>query len=139
MGMVHADIELVNLQDIGDARRCMIGEEEVRRIQVRALVDTGCYFMAINENLQSYLDLTFIARRTILLANGQVEEYDFVGPLGIKYAGRTICCDAIVLPGDSEPLLGAIPIEQLDAYIDPRRQELILHEVHKVLNVFKAV
>jgi hypothetical protein len=31
------------------------------------------------------------------------------------------------MPGDSEPLLGAIPMEELDVLINVKRQELILN------------
>ena len=36
----------------------------------------------------------------------------------------------MVLPGDNEVLLGAIPMEDLDVVINPRRQELELHPEH---------
>jgi hypothetical protein len=36
----------------------------------------------------------------------------------------------MVLPGDCEPLLGAIPLEDMDVLIDPQRQELIVNPDH---------
>jgi hypothetical protein len=36
----------------------------------------------------------------------------------------------MVLPGDSEPLLGAIPLEDMDVIIHPLRQELIVNPEH---------
>lgn len=36
----------------------------------------------------------------------------------------------MVLPGDSEPLLGAIPLEEMDVLIHPLRQELIVNPEH---------
>jgi hypothetical protein len=33
----------------------------------------------------------------------------------------------MVLPGDSEPLLGAIPMEDMDVVINPLRQELTVN------------
>ena len=38
--------------------------------------------------------------------------------------------DAMVLRGDNEPLLGAIPMEDMDVLIHPLRQELIVHPDH---------
>jgi len=35
-----------------------------------------------------------------------------------------------VLPGDSEPLLGAIPLEDMDVIIHPQRQELVVNPDH---------
>ncbi len=42
MGLVYADIELINAEDLGLARRHYIGEDEIKRMSVVALVDTGC-------------------------------------------------------------------------------------------------
>jgi hypothetical protein len=41
------------------------------------------------------------------------------------------------LPGDSEPLLGAIPIEEMDVLIHPMRQELIVNPEHPNYAVLK--
>ena len=43
MGYVYADVELTNAEDIGLARRYIIGEEEIRRVHSNILVDTGAY------------------------------------------------------------------------------------------------
>ena len=37
---------------------------------------------------------------------------------------------ALVLPGDIEPLLGMIPLEEMDVMIDPARQELVVNPAH---------
>ena len=39
MGLVHANIELINGDDLSDVARHRMGEDEVRRIEVKALVD----------------------------------------------------------------------------------------------------
>jgi len=64
------------------------------------------------------------------MANGSVVEYDVVGPIRVKFANRTATCNAFVLPGDGEPLLGAIPMEEMDVLIHPQRQELIVNPEH---------
>jgi len=35
---------------------------------------------------------------------------------------------AVVLPGDTEPLLGAIPMEDIDVMIDPRSEKLRVNQ-----------
>ena len=59
MGFVYADIELVNAEDIAMARKYIIGEEEIKRIKVKMLVDTGAYNLCINESIQAQLDYHF--------------------------------------------------------------------------------
>lgn len=99
--------------------------DEVRRITVRALVDSGAILMGINENIQEVLQLPVIGVEKVKLANGQVAYYDLVGPLEVQYEDYTAHCQAVVLPGDSEPLLGAIPMETMNVIIHPARQELV--------------
>jgi hypothetical protein len=36
----------------------------------------------------------------------------------------------MVLPGDNEPLLGAIPLEDMDVIIHPYKQQLIVNPEH---------
>ena len=130
MGTVYADIELTNAVDKGDARRSIIGEEEVRSLRLKMLADSGAYMMAINETIQSQLQLPFLEKRKVRLANNSVVEYDVVGPIDVKFANRMATCSAFVLPGDSEPLLGIIPMGEMDVMIHPFRQELIVNPEH---------
>lgn len=51
MGLVYADIELINAIDLELARRFKIGDDEIKRMQVKMLVDTGSVYMCINESV----------------------------------------------------------------------------------------
>jgi clan AA aspartic protease len=130
MGLTYAEIELVNTEDIALARRHHIGEEEVKRMTVSMLVDSGAYNLCINESIQAQLDLPFIEKRKAEMANGSIEEFDVVGPVEVKFKNRSTTCRALVLTGSSEPLLGAIPLEDMDVLIHPQRQELIVNPEH---------
>ncbi len=137
MGLVYADIELINAVDLENARRHIIGEEEVRRMWLNVLADSGAYMMAINETIQSQLELPFLEKRKVQVADSRVIEYDVVGPVHVRFANRKATCNAFVLPGDSEPLLGAIPMEEMDVLIHPLRQELIVNPEHPNYAVLK--
>lgn len=130
MGLVYAEIELINGDDIALARRHYIGEEEIKRMHVSALVDTGSYMLCINENIQEQLQLPVVEKRKAQLADGSIAEYDVVAPVELRFKNRRSTCSAMVLPGDSEPLLGAIPLEDMDVLIHPLRQELIVNPNH---------
>jgi len=130
MGLVYANIELINSGDLALARRNVIGEEEIRRYKLGMLANSGAYIMAINETIQEQLGLPTVEFRKAQMADGSVVEYEVVGPVHVKFANRTAVCNAFVLPGDSEPLLGAIPMEEMDVLIHPQRQELIVNPEH---------
>ncbi len=130
MGMVYAEITLINGDDLAMAKRHIIGEEEVKKMTVTMVVDSVAYMMAINETIQAQLDLPFIEKRKSIMADGSIVEHDVVGPIHVKFANRTAICSAVVLQGDNEPLLGAIPMEEMDVIIHPRRQEMMVNPDH---------
>ncbi len=130
MGLIYADIELINSFDLEMAKRHMIGEEEIKRTHVNALVDTGAIMLCINENIQSLLQFPVQEKRKAETAYGRIVECDVVSHVEVRFKNRQTSCRAMVLPGDSEVLLGAIPLEDMDVLIHPQRQELIVNPDH---------
>ena len=130
MGLVYAELELINAGDLELARRNMLDIDEVKKMNVEMLVDSGSYYMCINETVKELIDLNILEKRKWQLANGQIVEYEVVGPIEVKFKNRRCHVDAMVLPGDSEMLLGAIPKEDLDVLIHPLRQELVVNPEH---------
>jgi clan AA aspartic protease len=127
MGFVHAEIELISGDDLVLARRNLIGEDEVKGMNILALVDTGSIMLCINENIQEYLKFPVVETKRVKLANGEIVECQVVTNVEIRFKNRATTCRAIVLPGDSEPLLGAIPLEDMDVLIHPQTQQLIVN------------
>ena len=130
MGLIYAEIELINGEDLVLARRNFIGEDEIKSIRVNMPVDTGGIYMCINENIQEQLKLPVLEQRKGQLANGSIVEYNVVGPIEVKFKNRRCSVNAMVLPGDNEPLLGAIPLEDMDVLVHPYRQELVVNPDH---------
>lgn len=124
MGLVYADITLINGEDMVLARRNILWMEEIKQMTVSMLVDTGSINMCINETLKEQLNLPVIEKRKGQLANSEEVEYGVVGPIEVKFKNRRCNVNAIVLPGDNEPLLGAIPLEDMDILIHPTKREL---------------
>ncbi len=137
MGLTYADVELINSVEIGMARRHMIGEEEIKRVNINILVDIGAYMLCINENIKEILQVPVVEKRRGQLADGNVVEYDVAGPIEIRFKTRRCVVDAMVLKGDNEPLLGAIPLEDMDVLIHPLRQELIVNPEHPFMSQMK--
>ena len=128
--MVHAEIELVNGDDLALVRKNIIDIDEVRRMNLNMLVDTRAFLMAINESIQEQMQFPLVDKRKLVLANGEIEEFDLVGPVIVKFQDRSSTCSALVLKGNTEPLLGAIPMEDMDVIVHPSRQELVGNPDH---------
>ena len=63
MGLIYAEIELINGEDMVLARQNYIGVEEIKRMHVNMLVDTNSVYMCINENIQEQLQLPLQEKR----------------------------------------------------------------------------
>lgn len=135
MGLIYAEIELINAGDLELAKRNFMDADEIKKIRIDMLVDTGAYNLCINEEIQAQLQLSFVEKRSAFTADNRLIEMDVVGPVFVKFKNRTTSCLAMVLPGNSEPLLGAIPLEDMDVLIHPLRQELIVNPDHPYQSV----
>jgi clan AA aspartic protease len=124
MGLTYANIKLVNGDDLTLSQNNIIGEDEIKFIHVNASVDTGCITFCINDAIQEVLKLKKKGTRKSVLANGQVLELDVLGPIEIYYLDRYCTTNALLMPGNEEPLLGAIPMEEMDLIVHPSRGEL---------------
>ena len=60
MGLVYAEVEIINAGDIEMARRNLMDEDDVKRMTVTMLVDSGAYNLCINEEIQEQLQLPII-------------------------------------------------------------------------------
>ena len=127
MGLTYADITLSNSVDVGMARRGAIANTDVRQIKVSALVDSGAYMLTIDTSIKTQLGLEVFETLEVELADGTRQECEIVGPVILRFKNRRTSCDALVLPGVTEVLLGAIPLEGLDVVLDAKTQQLIVH------------
>ncbi|MFN0035689.1 MAG: clan AA aspartic protease [Saprospiraceae bacterium] len=130
MGLVYTEIELINGGDLEMERRKLMDKDEVRRMYITALVDTGSYMLCINESIQEQLQFPIVEKRKAETADGRILEFDVAGSVEVRFRNRATTCRAMILPGDSEPLLGAIPLEDMDVLVHPQRQELIVNPEH---------
>ncbi|MBA3649129.1 MAG: clan AA aspartic protease [Chitinophagales bacterium] len=133
MGTIKAEIELVNpydlvLQDEGKKK-----SEEVRKMKITALVDTGAYMLCINHSINKQLGLRHIGYQNAELGDGSVTTIEVVGPVTINFKNRNTACRALVLPGNAQPLLGSIPMEDLDVVLQPLKQTIDINPDHPII------
>jgi clan AA aspartic protease len=119
MGLTYANIELLNAGDVENTRRHLIGEDEIRKISISCLVDTGAITMIINEEMRETLGLSIIGTRQGQLADGRKMMLPVAGPIEIRFEDRFCTTNALVVAEANEALLGAIPMEEMDLWIHP--------------------
>src|SRR5688572_24075817 len=111
MGITHAEIGIENTFN-------------KRRIDMRALVDSGSVFFTVPEHIAVQLgfDLGEVSTREVVLADGTRRKVPMIGPIRVHFADRYCDLSALVL-GD-EPLVGAVPMEMMDLVLHPSSQTL---------------
>jgi len=127
MGLVYAEIELISVDDMALFSRGYIAEDEIKRVRVSALVDSGSYSLVIPNHIKEQLGLRVLGERMAILANEPEVKETVVGPVEIRFENRRTTVDAVVLADRGEVLLGSVPMEDLDVIIDPKRQTLIVN------------
>jgi len=104
-------------------------------MKVKTNADGGAYMLCLNERVREQLGLPVIEQRVAVLADGSQHRLDVVGPVEVRFQNRRCSVDAMVLPGEAEILLGAIPMEDMDLVILPRLQQLVVNPEHPILPV----
>ena len=123
MGRIVTQIRVENMMDAILAEQGELDEIKVRVVELEALVDTGATFLCLPKNKIRELGLNSLGTRKATTANGRVDREVFRGAQ-LTIMGRTCSVDIMELPEDMLPLVGYIPLENLDLKPDPQRQEL---------------
>jgi clan AA aspartic protease len=105
------------------AHNGILNPDRVRSMELDALVDTGATLLALPEEAVDKLGLRQLDWRKVRLADGNVREIALVGDLQLEILGRTMTCDALVMPAGSMALIGQIQLEALDLIVDAKSRE----------------
>lgn len=101
MGLTNAKIQLWNPR-----------LPELEAVEIDALADTGALHLCIPRHIQIQLQLEEIDTKEVTLADGSRRLVPYVGPIELRYKNRVGFSGALVM-GET-PLLGAIPLEDMD-------------------------
>lgn len=127
MGRIMAKLKLSNNTDRDMAARGLIAANEVRSIEIEALVDTGATQLALPADVVEQLGLPASGTRKARDAQGVVIDLPWVGGVRLELLGREMTCDALVVPTGATALIGQIVLEQLDLLVDPKSRELCVN------------
>lgn len=106
MGLVYANISLSNPR-----------KPELKSLEVKSLVDTGAVMLCIPEHMANQLSLEQNGTRDVSTADGKSHKVPYVGPVKVTFEDRLCFVGALVI--GTEPLLGAVPMEDMDLIVHP--------------------
>ena len=97
---------------------------ELEAVEIGALADTGSVHMCIPQHVRTQLRLEEKDAKEVILADGSRKLVPYVGPIELRYENRMGFAGALVM-GD-EPLLGVIPMEDMDLIVVPGTRQVIV-------------
>ena len=101
---------------------------ELEAVEINALADTGALHLCIPQHIQIQLQLEEIDTKEVTLADGSRRLVPYVGPVELRYKNRVGFSGALVM-GET-PLLGAIPLEDMDLVVVPKTREVIVNPLN---------
>lgn len=129
LGPVVVDVTVSNLEDYLRAKRGELPGEQIRQITVQALVDSGATFFCLPRSLIDQLGLAFLQTKETKTVAGPMNLGVF-GAAHIAVEGRDCITQVLELPEGRQVLLGQIPLETMDWWIDLRTQRLVGNPEH---------
>jgi clan AA aspartic protease len=124
MGKVMETIKLTNDYDFASAQAGSFDPRKVRTLEIEALVDTGATLLMLRADVVERLGLPTRGHRKVRYADARVEEVPWVVGVKLEIRGREAVVSAPVGPIGSMPLIGQIPLEEMDFVVDSKSREL---------------
>lgn len=98
---------------------------ELDGVEIDALADTGAVHLCIPARVQAQLQLQEIEKKEVTLADGGKQSVPYVGPVELRFKNRTGFAGALVM--GEQPLLGVIPMEDMDLVVFPKTREVMVN------------
>jgi predicted aspartyl protease len=129
MGKVIVTAKVENIRDLYAVEEGRLSPDEVRSVEVEALVDTGATMLSLPRRYIDQLGLTPVRGRTARTVAGIVK-LTIYSVVRLTVMGRDVPTEVREVPDDCPALIGQIPLEGLDFVVDPVGQRLIGNPEH---------
>ncbi len=129
VGRVVVNVVVRNGDDVARAQRGEVTPEQIRTLAIEALVDTGATFFCLPQSLVDQLGLSRFRERETRTISGRIMMRVYE-PVEIEVQGRACSTEVMALPDERQCLLGQIPLESLDWWVDPQGRRLVGNPEH---------
>jgi predicted aspartyl protease len=125
VGRFSVGIDLANYRDFLLADSGVLPPDRVRQVTISGVVDTGAARLVLPPAVVAALGLAETGRTVVKFADGRREPRATVADVRLEYGGRSGVFSAVVEPGRTDALIGAIVLEELDLLPDCARGMLV--------------
>lgn len=130
VGRFSVEFEVTNHRDMIAAEAGTLPLEQVRRTRISGVVDTGATRLVLPAETVQFLGLPEKGQISVKFADGRRADRNVVGDAEVTIGDRSSVFTAVVEPGRSDALIGAIVLEELDLLPDCTRQKLVPRDPH---------
>lgn len=134
VGRFSVDVELANDEDLVRAKVGLISNEQVRRVTIRGVVDSGATRLVVPESVVQRLGLEVSGIAQVRYADGRTASRMIANRIHLTYGGRDSIFNAVVEPGRDSALIGAIVLEDLDFVVDCSGQRLVPRDPKQIVS-----
>jgi len=120
MGVFTVNVKLHNLLN-----RYLPEDKRGEDVECGAMVDAGAAELALPAEIVERLRLEPLDVARVFTADGGRHEYRICGIVELEVQGRKCHVRAIELPRGSQPLLGAVPLEEMDWHVSAQEKKLL--------------
>jgi len=125
MECFYVGMELANNDDMARVRSGDLEPDEVRRVRVQSLVDSGAARLVLPAAVAKKLGLEATAKVKVRYADGRTAVRNQVEGIYLELLGRHSIFNAIVETKRDTALIGAIVLEDLDLLVDCTSHRLV--------------
>jgi predicted aspartyl protease len=134
MGRITVDFALANNYDVLQAKAGKLAPENVRRVQLQGIVDTGSARLVLPAGVVAQLGLPSAEDATVRYADQRTAIRPTVEEARVELLGRHGSFRAVVEPNRNTALIGAIVLEDLDLVVDCTKQQLLPRDPDRIIS-----
>ena len=129
MGRVVEKVKVKNYVDVFQASEGVLPEDQIRTVEVDAVVDTGATYLCLPPSVIEQLGLLYSHSSSVTTANGDVERRIFAGG-DITVKERNVQMQVMENDEHTPPLIGYLILEALDFVVNPKTRGLMGNPEH---------
>ena len=136
MEWITLEFTIANYRDVVASEDGLLAPDQVRRVTLQGVVDTGATRLVLPESAVNQLGLIPSGQTTVRYADRRSATRSLIKNVSVELMGRQGVFTALVEPDRSDALIGAIVMEDLDFLVDcvtqtlqPRDPNTIVSEV----------
>jgi predicted aspartyl protease len=125
MGRFNVEFLTANNDDLALVRRGMLAADQVRKLKVPGVVDSGASKLVLPQSLVKKLGMPLGDKINVVYADGRKAKRHEVDGVYLELLGRHGTFTAIAEPNRKTALIGALVLEDFDLLVDCLHQRLI--------------